>query len=218
MLKNPNNAANAVFVPTTNGAFARYNALTGAPMPAAAADEFGLFDRDGKMHFGRLPASMATDAMPNLFDRGASDPRPPTSGAVMGSRDQGAGGTISREQAAAIHDACHHAGCDEVTMEHLGKALSAIVGPAAPAKDQNGGGGQKISHGAAKRFYDAVSPKLSPADCQTLIQNLMAMVDPNLPDPDEGEGGKLATCRRPLLVARRPAVNWSATKARARRS
>ena len=191
-LENRNNAPNAVFVPTSGGLFRRFNSMTGRPMDAGPADAHGLHDRDGRMHFGPLPAGMALDAMPSFYDQ-TRDPKPPTSGAVMGSRGPGAGGAITREQAAAIHDACHHAGCDEVTMEHLGKALSAIVGPAPAARDQNGnggGGGQKMSHGAAKRFYDAISPKLSPADCQTLIQKLMAMVDPSLPDEDEGEGGQ----------------------------
>lgn len=192
-LENRNNAPNAVFVPTSGGLFRRFNSMTGRPMDAGPADAHGLFDRDGKMAYGRLPGGMALDAAPTF--QPAPDPKPPTSGAVAGSRDQGAGGTITREQAAAIHDMAHHAGCDETTMDGLGRALAAITGTAPAAKDQNGGnggagGGQKISRGEAHRIWSFLQPKLSPQDLDKATQLLSAMVDESLPDPDEGAQGQ----------------------------
>jgi hypothetical protein len=82
MLANKNHTESACFVPTVGGAFARFNSLTGEPMPAGPADGHGLYDAGGgRMGFGRLPASMAQDSAEGLTPNSAGyrHPSAPTS-------------------------------------------------------------------------------------------------------------------------------------------
>lgn len=93
MLQNRNHGEHAVFVPTRGGNFARYNSETGQPWPVGPGDAHGLHDRDGRMHYGPLPAGMALDAMPSLWDK-TSD-----------ARDQGnGGGALGASQLKAARD------------------------------------------------------------------------------------------------------------------
>lgn len=145
MLRNPNHPPSAVFAPRPDGSFTRFNALTGAPMPASAADAHGLHDRDGKLHFGEMPPYEALDAAPSLFDRGASDPRPPA-------RDQGPGGMLHPHQLQAARD-LHDFAKDRLSPDDHRQFADLLLaylhhlagGAAGEGEDQPLGGGMEIS-------------------------------------------------------------------------
>lgn len=134
-LENRNNAPHSVFVPSgDSGLFRRYNGMTGRPMDASTADGHGLFDRDG-LRFGTLPATMALDAAPQVFnDR--PDPRPPTSGSNISQRqstDQGAGVAqkISASRARQIWELLQSK-LSPQDLAQAAKLLEACIDPSLP--------------------------------------------------------------------------------------
>jgi hypothetical protein len=156
MLTNPNNAPNAVFVPTAGGYFRRFNANTGRPMDAGPGDEHGLFDSGGRLHYGKLPSTMALDSANGLDPSSAgfrtpnststfspAPPLPPKSGALTGrpgetTADQGGGGQkISRSRAHKIWSMAK----DKLSpsdLDQLTKMLKGIVDWSLPDEDEQG--------------------------------------------------------------------------------
>jgi hypothetical protein len=174
MLKNPNIGPNAVFVPTRNGAFRRFNAATGKPMDAGPGDAHGLFDRDGKIHFGELPAAMAQDQMPDFR------PDAPAKAAAVGARreqmDQSDDGPLTKEHAAQLSDLAFKAGASEDDLRTFQRVLAQLCGggddpTSGAATDQKSG---RITRDAAAKIWDIAKDQLSPADLAELTERLKA--------------------------------------------
>ncbi len=142
-LENRNNG-NAVFIPTSGGNFARFNALSGRPMPAGPQDSHGLFDAGGgRIGYGELPAGMANDAAPTFQP---APPSRPTSAAGTG-----AGMTLGASQLKAardLHDFAKsrlspedHGLFSNLLLQYLHRCAGGEADAQGEGDDQNAGGG-----------------------------------------------------------------------------
>jgi hypothetical protein len=156
MLRNPNNPENAVFAPRPDGGFTRFNADTGRPWNAGPGDQHGLFDRNGALHFGKLPSTMALDSATGL-DPSSAGYRTPNSTS---------GFTPAPELPA--------------------KSGARMGEPGGADQNGGGAGGLKISRARAHAIWTFMQPKLSAQDLDKLVEMLKPMVDWSLPDEDEG--------------------------------
>ena len=192
MWNQPNpNGPTAVFIARPDGTFRRFDAKTRKAWDAPREQgPIGTYGADGSMYIGVDPR-MAMDA---ALDPNAGVPpmRPDRAAAIGASKqqqDQGGNGAISREHAASLHDLAHKANLPESDMQGFANVLAALTGgeqgPAARDRLGGGGGARKISRDQASQIYNTASSKLSPADCQKLVELLSGMIDENMANPDD---------------------------------
>ena len=225
MWNQPNpNGPTADFIARPDGTFRRFDAKTRKAWDAPREQgPIGTYGADGSMYIGVDPR-MAMDA---ALDPNAGVPpmRPDRAAAIGASKqqqDQGGNGAISREHAASSRFGAQGQSAGK-RHARICDVLAALTGgeqgPAARDRLGGGGGARKISRDQASQIYNTASSKLSPADCQKLVELLSGMIDENMANPDdEGQAqGQTGDMPPAFLVARRQGEKSPATR-RSRRS
>lgn len=198
MLKNKDQPDHALFAPMPNGAFRRFSGLTGKPLDFHPdRDPPGLFDLNGRLAFGQMPCGQARDAMPELWDKTAERQSQSTGlhpKEVAEGEGEGARNKSGRSGPEAL-----------LQLPYEDNDNGGFLPEISPDQEGAGGEGKKISRGRAVKIWTLLKSRLSPADLETAVKYLTAMIDESLSDEDDegqGEGAGEARDEPPDFVGK----------------